>query len=57
MIARKILALPDLVQQALPGTSQRVDYPSGVLSFGSNRDTKGGGGIRKRWREPPGHTR
>ena len=34
-----------------------MDDPSGVPSCGSNRDTTGGGGIRRRSREPPAHPR
>src|ERR1700747_1191654 len=45
------------VGRRLPGTSPRVNYLSGVRSFGSNEDATGWGDISGRSREPPTKTR
>jgi hypothetical protein len=44
------------ISKRLPGTSRRVNCPSGVQSFRPNENATGGGGIRRRSREPPANT-
>jgi hypothetical protein len=57
MITRKVLALPNVVQQAAPGNVSTHGLLSGVLSFWIKQGTTGRGGIRGRSREPPADTR
>jgi len=48
MIGRKIWRYTKLCGERLPRKSPSVDYRSGVLSFGSYKDTTDRGGIRRR---------